>query len=152
MRVCTPNKYIWGCGDFDCVHSVAQMSVLDEHWWKRCRCGCNLPAVHKPLLSAFHLSFVFVITPPPLPPSLALPTFFLPFSHRYFIDYIHMQQKNKYNTPEKKEEMNIEKNHKSACVCPMLYSLFFFPSMRGPPEVWHHSWIQLSLKHLQLKG
>ena len=27
----------------------------------------------------------------------------------------------------------------------------FFPSLRGLPEVWHHSWIQLSLKYLQLK-
>ena len=26
---------------------------------------------------------------------------------------------------------------------------FFFPCVRGPPEVWHHSWIQLSLKYLQ---
>ena len=30
--------------------------------------------------------------------------------------------------------------------------LAFFPRLRGPPDVWHYSWIQLSLKYLQLKG
>ena len=33
-----------------------------------------------------------------------------------------------------------------------VYVQSFFPSLRRPPEVWHHSWIQLSLKYLQLKG
>ena len=58
------------------------------------------------------------------------------------------ERKNNY-TPSNKwsNESNVEKSHKSTRVCPM-----FYPSLRGPPEVWHHSWIQLSLKHLQLKG
>jgi len=29
---------------------------------------------------------------------------------------------------------------------------FLFPSLREPPEVWHHSWIQLPFKYLQLKS
>ena len=40
----------------------------------------QLTPAHKPLPSALHLSFVFVITPPPFP--------LLPSSHKYFIDYI----------------------------------------------------------------
>jgi len=42
--------------------------------------------------------------------------------------------------------MNIEKSHKSARV----FQCFNLPRLRGPPKVWHHSWIQLSLKYLQL--
>ena len=44
-----------------------------------------------------------------------------------------------YITPQverKKKEMNVEKSYKSARACPMF--LTFFPSLRGPPEVWHH--------------
>jgi len=45
--------------------------------------------------------------------------------------------------------MNFEKSHKSAHVC---HCFTYFPSLRGPPKVWPHSWIELSLKYLQLKG
>ena len=46
-----------------------------------------------------------------------------------------------------KEEENMESKTQLAHYSTPL----FFPSLRGPPKVWHHSWIQLSLKYLQLK-
>jgi len=33
--------------------------------------------------------------------------------------------------------MNVEKSHN------VRVGLMFYPSLRGLPEVWHHSWIQL---------
>ena len=39
--------------------------------------------------------------------------------------------------------MNVEKSHKSACVAMSNALAFLLPSLRGPPEVCHHSWIQL---------
>ena len=48
-----------------------------------------------------------------------------------------------YYTPSgKKKKWCWEKPQK--CMC-MSNVLAFFSSLRGPPEVWHHSWIQLSL-------
>ena len=38
------------------------------------------------------------------------------------------------------------------CTCMSNALAFLFPSLRGPPEVWHYSWIQLSFKYLQLKS
>ena len=67
-----------------CIHSVAQMSLYDENAVSGCTYQLTT-AVHKPLPSAFHSSFLLVITPPPFP-SLHLPTSFLPSSPRYFID------------------------------------------------------------------
>ena len=46
------------------------------------------PAAHKPLPYALYLSFLLVVTPPPLPSPSTLPTSFLPSSHKYFIYYI----------------------------------------------------------------
>ena len=43
--------------------------------------------------------------------------------------------------------MNIEKATKGH-VYVQCFSLFS-PSLKGTPEVWHHSWLQLSLKYLQ---
>ena len=43
-----------------------------------------------------------------------------------------------------------EKPQKCTCISNAL--AFLFPSLRGPPKVWHHSWIQLSFKYLQLKS
>jgi len=37
------------------------------------------------------------------------------------------------------------------CMCMSNALAFLFSSLRGPPEVWHHSWIQLSFEYLQLR-
>ena len=56
-----------------------------------------------------------------------------------------------YYTPSAKEKkMNEWMLRKATKV--HVYVQSFLPSLRGPPEVWCHSWIQLSLKYLQLKG
>ena len=59
-------------------------------------------------------------------------------------------------TPGSNNNNNNNNNNnksKNACVCPM-----FYPSLRGLPEVWHHSWIYLrvievsSVKGLSLRS
>ena len=55
---------------------------------------------------------------------------------------------------ERKEKVMNECWEKpQTCTCNSNALAFLFPSLRGPPEIWHHNWIQLSFKYeLSLRG